>query len=48
VFGGDNIPDHFNSDPAAAVAFRKKLGDEFIAVVNAPQSEWKDVVPIAA
>jgi hypothetical protein len=46
VFGGDNIPDSLNSNPEAAAAFRQKLGDSFVGIIESPQSEWKDVVVV--
>jgi hypothetical protein len=48
VFGGDNIPDAYNSDPDAAANFRNKLRNEFRAVIDSSAADSKDVVVIGA
>ena len=47
LFGGENIPDAYNANPEAALAFRRKLGDTFAANLSGSRENWESVVVIA-
>ena len=46
VHGGDNVKG-MEYDPAANVAFQKKLGDEYVKAATAAKDAWVDDVVIA-